>query len=140
MINPILASLLMLAAAQAQAGVYMGTDAAVPEAMQPTGCEHSNEAPCLPTSSKSGPYASVVTVEIYDGSLKGNIERIVKLDNWHKVIWKLPYDYKWVGDTEITADSIEGVVTQLLEHYPLQAVFYKANNVVTVLPRKKFNV
>lgn len=131
---------LSLLTCNAMAGVYMGTGAAVPKDMQPMGCERSEDPACLATSSNADAYAPVVKVEIYEGSLKDNVERIVKLDGWKKVIWSLPYDYKWIGNTEITADSIEGVITQLLEPYPIQAVFYRTNQVVSILPREKFNV
>mgnify|MGYP007059540172 CR=1 FL=1 len=121
-------------------GVYMGTNAAMPEKMQPAGCDDSTEWPCHTNDAATAQSSKAFTVTVYEGSLKANVERIVRAGRWKKLVWKLPYDYQWVGKTEFTGDSVEGVIGQLLKHYPLQAVFYKANQVVEIVPRYQYNV
>ena len=123
------------------AGVYMGTNAAMPEKMHPMGCDDDSDCPCQSHHDIEHAHTHhAITVTLYEGSLKGNIERIIKAEHWKKLVWKLPYDYQWVGKTDFTGETVEGVIAQLLKHYPLQAVFYKANQVVEIVPRYQYNV
>ncbi len=80
--------------------------------------------------------AEPIKVKVNDGSLKSNIERIMREAGWETTVWKVSFDYKWVGNVTITANDIQGVITKLLEPYPLQAVFYNANHVVAISPRR----
>lgn len=139
MISVLLAALLNTA--PSIGGVYMGTNAAMPEKMQPMGCDEQSGWPCqTPTDVIPGQRSFVVKVTVYEGSLRANIERIVKAGRWKKLVWKLPYDYQWVGKADFSGESVEAVIAQLLKHYPLQAVFYKANQVVEIVPRYQYNV
>lgn len=88
-----------------------------------------------PSANNNGLAFGVKTYTIHDGSLKRNIERIVRLAKWGKVVWALPYDYRWVGKSEITGDSTQDVLQKLLAGYPLQAVFYEQNHIVQIKPR-----
>lgn len=73
---------------------------------------------------------------IYPGSLKQNVQRILNDAGWQKVVWGVPYDYSWVGQTQISGSSVQNVMQQLLAHYPLQAVFYDENHVVLIRSRE----
>ena len=77
-----------------------------------------------------------IVVQVNEGSLKSNIERIMKEAGWEVTIWKVPFDYKWIGNVTITANDVQGIITKLIEPYPLQAVFYNANHVVAISPRR----
>ena len=77
----------------------------------------------------------LAAVEVYPGSLKENIERIAAHYGWHQVIWDAPQDYKWVGHAQIQGENLSGILRQLLNDYPLQAVFYQGNHVLYIHPR-----
>lgn len=72
---------------------------------------------------------------VHPGSLRANIERIAGQYGWHRVVWTLPQDYRWVGETRITAQGMSGLFTKLLGKYPLQAEFYQGNHVLVIIPR-----
>ena|SRR3990167_6844697 len=67
------------------------------------------------------------------GSLKVNLERIMKRYNW-KVVWKAPYDYNFDG--KVTGSSLPNVIQKVLQPFPLQAVMYMSNRTVAVVPRQ----
>tara|TARA_R110000868_G_scaffold108769_3_gene296634 strand:+ start:3796 stop:4248 length:453 start_codon:yes stop_codon:yes gene_type:complete len=81
--------------------------------------------------SNLGKPASVYAVSV-SGSLKGNIERIMKRYKW-KVIWKAPFDYNFNG--KVTGSSLPSVMKKLLQPFPLQAVMYMSNRTVAIVPR-----
>lgn len=66
------------------------------------------------------------------GSLKDNIERIMRRYHW-RVVWKAPYDYNFDG--RVTGSSLPNVLQKLLQPFPLQAVMYMSNRTVAVVPR-----
>ena len=72
---------------------------------------------------------------VYPGSLRDNVERIAAGYGWSEVVWSAPYDFNWVGQTNIHANSLSGMLAQLLKDYPLQAVFYRGNHVLLITPR-----
>lgn len=78
-----------------------------------------------------GQPASVYAVSI-SGSVKENIERIMKRYKW-RVIWKAPYDYNFNG--RITGSSLPNVIEKLLKPFPLKAVMYMSNRTVAIVPR-----
>src|SRR3990167_11374597 len=55
------------------------------------------------------------------GSLKDNLERILKRYHW-RVVWKAPFDYNFDG--KVTGSTLPNVVQKLLQPFPLQAVMY----------------
>ena len=71
---------------------------------------------------------------LHTGSLKTNILRLAKQYGWAQVVWNVRDDYRWVGDTRIAAHGLPSVLRQLLQHYPLQAVFYSGNHVLVINP------
>lgn len=73
--------------------------------------------------------------EVYPGSLRMNIERIAGKYGWHRVVWSLSEDYRWVGKTRIAAHGLTGILSKLLQDYPLQAQFYDGNHVLVITPR-----
>ncbi len=73
--------------------------------------------------------------EVYPGSLKENIERIASHYGWHHVVWDAPEDYRWVGYAQIHGENLSIILRQLLNDYPLQAVFYQGNHVLYIHPR-----
>lgn len=72
---------------------------------------------------------------VYPGSLQSNIRRIAGKYGWHRVVWALPEDYRWVGKTRISAQGLFGILEKLLKDYPLQAKFYEGNHVLVIIPR-----
>jgi len=79
-----------------------------------------------------GRTAPVYAVSI-SGSLKDNIERIMRRYHW-RVVWKAPYDYNFDG--RVTGSSLPNVLQKLLQPFPLQAVMYMSNRTVAVVPRQ----
>ena len=77
----------------------------------------------------------VLTVQVYPGSLKENIERIAAHYGWHQVVWDAPQDFRWVGHAQIQGRTLAIVLSQLLNDYPLQAVFYQGNHVLYIHSR-----
>lgn len=77
----------------------------------------------------------LATIEVYPGSLKENIERIAAHYGWHQVVWDAPQDFTWVGHAQIQGANLASVLNQLLDDYPLQAVFYQGNHVLYIHPR-----
>lgn len=73
--------------------------------------------------------------EVYPGSLKENIERISAHYGWHHVVWDAPEDYHWVGYAQIQGENLSTILRQLLNDYPLQAVFFQGNHVLYIHPR-----
>jgi len=71
------------------------------------------------------------------GSLRDNVIHIVDQSEWGRVIWNVPYDYRWVGNLTIHAISVQDALTQLLDQYPVQATFYEENHVVAITPRRQ---
>lgn len=71
------------------------------------------------------------------GSLRDNVNHMVAQSGWGRVIWDVPYDYRWVGDITIHALSIQDALSQLLDQYPVQAIFYEENHVVDIVPRRQ---
>ncbi len=90
----------------------------------------------MPKAYKAKPEFSVV---VHKGSLEKNVERIVRLshDGWRQVIWKLPYDYNWVGTARFRGKDLQEVLSKLLAPYPVQAVFYEKNHIVAIVRRRR---
>ena len=76
-----------------------------------------------------------ITITLNQGSLKQNVERIARANGWSNLVWKPRHDYKWTGTTKITAYSLQGIYKKMLQHYPVQAVFYEGNHVLVIVPR-----
>lgn len=72
---------------------------------------------------------------IYNGSLEENIKRIAREYGWRQVVWNVDNDYQWIGTTRIRATNLSSLLRQLLQDYPLQAVFYRGNHVLVIQPR-----
>ena len=110
-------------------------------------CEpYSGKGP-TPANPCSAPVEEIVTTvttetqmpimfNVETGSLRANVQRITRQAGWENSVWKMPYDFKWVGNVTITANDIQGALTKLLEPYPVQAVFYNANHVVAIVSRR----
>lgn len=95
-------------------------------------------APKVVVLNTQGAYAAAnmnrVSATIVPGSLKANIQRILRPYGW-SVAWTVGYDFDFVGSVHIHAASIEAVLQGLLANYPLQAVFYQGNHVVEIRSR-----
>ena len=76
----------------------------------------------------------LLSVSMYSGSLKENVERIATLYGWPQLVWDAP-DYNWIGQTTIEGINVFSILRQLLTSYPLQAVFYQGNHVLYIHPR-----
>lgn len=77
----------------------------------------------------------MISIEVYPGSLKENIERIAGHSGWHQVVWDAPQDFLWVGKAKIQGENLSSILNQLLADYPLQAIFYQGNHVLYIHPR-----
>lgn len=73
-----------------------------------------------------------VVITLYPGSLHDNLRRIAAQFGWRRFIWNAPYDYNWVGYTQIKAKSLADAVQKILAGFPLQAVFYEGNKVLAI--------
>ncbi len=95
----------------------------------------------MPVQTVSYPKNAIVrqkplsSIQVYPGSLKENIERIAAHYGWHQVVWDAPQDYTWVGHAQIHGENLSSILKQLLDDYPLQAVFYQGNHVLYIHPR-----
>lgn len=78
-----------------------------------------------------------ITYHVTTGSLKANVQRMVRQSGWGQVVWNVPNDYRWTGNITITSTSIQGALSQLLGPYPIQAVFYDTNRIVDIEPRRQ---
>lgn len=67
---------------------------------------------------------------LHTGSLKENLTRVAKQYGWSQVVWDLPHDYHWVGDTQVRTKSLQKLFEHILSRYPVQAAFYQANHVL----------
>ncbi|MBI5447477.1 MAG: hypothetical protein HY939_01955 [Gammaproteobacteria bacterium] len=77
-----------------------------------------------------------VVVIVYEGSLKTNVERILRENCWDRVIWKPNVDYRWVGTAKIAGPDLATVMSTLLSPFPLEVTFYHANHVAAINVRK----
>ncbi len=84
----------------------------------------------------SPPPKPLFTAVAMPGSLKANVERIVAQSHWGTVVWNLPIDYNWEGTMTITAPDVQGALSQLLAQYPVQAIFYDKNHIVSIEARR----
>ncbi len=104
---------------------------ALPPVTTTGNCAIPKRPTCLPPMRKDK-----VVIVVYEGSLKNNVERILRENGWSNVVWKLPVDYRWVGTARITGPTLMSVMDTLLSSFPLEITFYYANHVVTITQRK----
>lgn len=81
------------------------------------------------------PVRPVHYVEIYPGSLRGNVIRLSQEYGWPQVMWTVPDDYHWVGQVRVAANNLPDILRKILMNYPLQADFYEGNHVIVIKPR-----
>lgn len=160
----LISALLCLFIPQTYAAIYMGTDAIMPSATAetgnplayPTGLLTQNpnlqqvncQGPTMMSNNGTNPCAGLGstglgpnTVPLYNypvktGSLKANVAGIIKQSHWGKLVWTLPFDYRWIGDITLRAATPQQALSQLLKPYPVQAVFHNQNHVVAIVPRR----
>lgn len=89
----------------------------------------------VPPHQPTYPNQGVLSATLLPGSIKTNVERIAAQYGWPHVVWNDAYDYNWVGETEIRANSFSGLLSQILRNYPLQAVLYHGNHILAIYPR-----
>lgn len=145
------------------AGIYMGTgmQATTPEAFDsvdypgveayaaPAPSAYNPSIQCYQTvTSGKGPLAPSScppmqknsgrprNYKVHTGSLKDNVQQMVAQSHWGTVIWNVPNDYRWIGNITITATSIQDALSQYLAPYPVQAIFYQKNHIVSIVPRR----
>lgn len=73
--------------------------------------------------------------KLHSGSLRANIERLAHDMGWSTVVWAASHDYRWLGNIKIAAAGGPALMARLLNHYPLQAVFYTGNHILVIQPR-----
>lgn len=92
-----------------------------------------NPAKCPPLRKNSGRPRNY---KVHTGSLKQNVQSMVAQSKWGTVVWNVPNDYRWIGNITITATSIQDALKQYLAPYPVQAIFYKKNHIISIVPRR----
>ncbi len=157
-VHCVITTFLFLFAPSVFANIYMGTGvdlpnpnaassqfAAVPYAdTRPEACQPFTGKGPMPPNPCVGGRGKLVAVEankpmvvtVRTGSLKVNVEKIARQGGWHSLVWRPNYDFQWLGNVTITGRNVQDVMAKLLEPYPLQAVFFEANHVVAVVPRR----
>lgn len=83
-------------------------------------------------SAQYQPYA----LHVYPGTLKSNLQRIMKTQNW-KMLWNSKYDYHVISEATIHGRNFQDALNKLLLNYPMQAVFYNQNDIMTIVSRKQ---
>jgi len=73
-------------------------------------------------------------ITVYPGTLKSNLERIMK-NSTYKLLWNSKYDYRVVNQATIRGKSFDDALNRFLVNYPVEAVFYEQNNIMTIVPR-----
>lgn len=76
-----------------------------------------------------------VVAVLHTGSLKENLTHVAKQYGWQQVVWDLPNDYNWVGNTQIRTKSLQKLFEHILSRYPVQAAFYQGNHVLVFRSR-----
>lgn len=79
--------------------------------------------------------SGLYSATLYTGSLKNNVTRIAAQYGWNQVVWDVPHDYVWTGNTRVTAPTLPLLFSKFLAKYPLQAVFYHGNHVLLIQQR-----
>ncbi len=74
-------------------------------------------------------------IEIYPGTLKTNLERIMK-NSPYKLLWNSNYDYRVISQASIRGKNFDDALNNFLMNYPVKAVFYEQNDIMTIVPRK----
>ena len=74
-------------------------------------------------------------IHIYPGTLRTNIERIMKKSTY-KLLWNSDYDYHVISQATIKGKNFNDALNNLLMNYPVKAVFYEQNNIMTIVQRK----
>ena len=84
----------------------------------------------LPTPAVFAP-ADPFQVMLFPGSLKTNLERIMRTQPW-TLLWNVPYDYEVVGRASVRGKDLYDALNQILKDYPVRATFYQGNHIVTI--------
>lgn len=74
-------------------------------------------------------------IQVYPGTLKTNLERIMKSSNY-KLLWKSAYDYRVASQATVRGKNFDDALNTFLMNYPVKAVFYEQNDIMTIVPRK----
>ena len=72
---------------------------------------------------------------MHTGSLKSNITALAAHYGWHRVIWRVPFDYTWQGTARVSSRHISFALKRIIQAYPLQAQLYLGNHVLVIVPR-----
>lgn len=86
-------------------------------------------------SSTIGNNNTTYDIEVYPGTLKTNLERIMK-NSPYKLLWKSNYDYRVISQATIRGKNFDDALNKLLMNYPVEAIFYEQNDIMTIVPRK----
>lgn len=89
------------------------------------------------SSSVPEPVSSTIyQLDLQPGTLQENIERINKLQgNPWDIKWLAKNDYIVTGYPQVSGEDFYSAIGNLLQYYPLRAIFYKQNHVVAIVPR-----
>lgn len=76
-----------------------------------------------------------LVVILQEGRLEERIVTLAQKLGWTKVVWNNAFDYELIGTVRFKAASLQDALRQLLDDYPLQAVFYHKNRVIVIEAR-----
>lgn len=86
-------------------------------------------------SSTLGSSDTSYEIEIYPGTLKTNLERIMK-NSSYKLLWNSNYDYRVTSQASIRGKNFDDALNKFLMNYPVKAIFYEQNDIMTIVSRK----
>ena len=90
----------------------------------------TNVAPMAAVKSNQPAYE----LHIYPGTLRSNVERLMKKSSY-KLLWNSPYDYHVISQATVKGKNFNDALNRFLLNYPVRAVFYEQNNIMTIVPR-----
>ena len=73
-------------------------------------------------------------INVYPGTLKSNLDRIMK-NSAYKLLWNSKYDYRVVSQATIRGKNFDDALNRFLVNYPVKAVFYEQNDIMTIVPK-----
>ncbi len=76
-----------------------------------------------------------ISAVMEQGSLQDDIRNLAKQYGWSQVVWDVSNDYEWTGTVNISASNFHALLEKVLQHYPLQAIFYRGNHVLVITSR-----
>jgi len=107
--------------------------------IKPKGMAHDDAAPVYARKRHHLEVPKATTLyhlNIVPGSLKGNLERIMRNKSWD-LRWLVPYDYHVDGHANFIGKDLNEALEKLIQYYPVRIVFYEGNKIMTVQMKRE---